>query len=304
MSHHERTSIHWCICGLLISLASFGSAQEQPADALPPIDKAGEASKSTVATGDNANVQVGIRGISAPCGLEAGDRIEFGVSAREMSAASQISLLFSWQPPSAVSKTFGELGSGPREAGLLAPFDPLIFGDQAEYGMAGFTGASLEGETELATFGFQLAPHIQPETPIEIWVDELSLGPSLNERDVIRPLQAVVLANYCDGFGLPLRHLLLLSPEQATTEFSPDQSAQTVDGSAGEILLKARLLGDGSFAPLHDFSWSIENEGETPLYLLANGTTLQIDPTEFVQVTGISRLKRRCLSPARRQHGR
>ena len=218
--------------------------------------------------GENAGVELGLIQTSAPCGLEAGNLIEFSVLARHMVNASQVLITFSWQPENAIVGAAATMGDGPRDNGLLAPFPPQIEGNRAEFGMASFSEGTLNGEAVLANFVLELAPHVKPDTQVEIWLEEVSLGPSFTERDVIRPLQGAILSNYCDTSGQLLEHALFVSPEQTDTFLSPALKGDTFDQSSGEVMLRARFFHHGLFA-VREFTWTIQNEGDSPIYIIA-----------------------------------
>ena len=230
--------------------------------------------------GENAGVELGILQISAPCGLKAGNLIEFSVLARHIVNARQVLITFSWQPENAIAGAVATLGGGPRDNGLLAPFPPAIKGNRAEFGMASFSDGTLNGEASLATFGLELAPHVEPDTRVEVWLDEVSLGPSFTERDIIRPLQGAILSNYCDTSGQLLEHALFVNPEQTNTFLSLALTGQAFDQSSGEVVLRARLFQQGLFAVNLPFIWTIENQGGSPIYLLAGEKTILVKPDQ------------------------
>jgi hypothetical protein len=229
--------------------------------------------------GENAGVEIDALKISAPCDRTAGDLVEFSVSARHMSNVRQVQISFSWQPADAIVEVAAEAGRIPIEQKLKTPFPPQIYGNQVEYGMGtlGDGAEGMEGEALLATFGFKLAPHITPDTRVDIWVDEVSLGPNFSQHDIIRPLQGVILANYCDDDQQLLERTLFVVPEQADTSFSPAPLAQVEDQSAGETLFRARFLEQGFFAADQVFTWTIENQGQSPVYMLGE-QVIMVEP--------------------------
>ena len=225
--------------------------------------------------GENAGVELGILQSSAPCGLKGGDLIEFSVLGRHMVNARQVLITFSWQPENAIVGASATLGDGPRDKGLLAPFPPQIEANRAEFGMASFSEGALNGEALLANFSLELAPHVGPETRVEIWLEEVSLGPSFTERDIIRPLQAAILRNYCDTSDQLLEDALFVSPEQTDTFLSPASKGEALDQSSGEVVLRARFFQQGLFA-VGEFNWIIENQGDSPIYILAGFENLTL----------------------------
>ena len=222
--------------------------------------------------GINADVEIGIAQLSGPCGLQGGDRVELLVLARNMVDVKQVLFKVGWRPAGAVASVGAVSVSG-----LTSPGGPETGDDRAEWGMASLGDLTLAGESELARFAFELAPHIAPETEVDIWISEVSLGPSSTERDIIRPIQAMVLSNYCDGSDQILERAAVVTPEEASREFSQNPRGQVADGSEGEILLSARIFHNGSFLADQELVWTIDNQGFAPLYVLAAEQVLRVD---------------------------
>ena len=243
-----------------------------------------------VLAGENAGVEVGIGKASAPCGLQAGDLVEFSVFTHNMTNVRQVLIAFRWQPADAVVHITSKLTAASVGQGFLAPFPPKIEGDQAEFGMASFS-AGLEGEAQLANFTFELAPHVTPDTRINIWIEEISLGPSFDEHDIIRPFQAMVLSNYCDANQQVLDRALLVSPEQVDTFFSLAPTGQIIDRSNGETLFSARVLRQGFFLPNQVLIWTIDNQGSSPMYVFTDQGAILIDPGRAEQVISLSDMR-------------
>jgi len=238
--------------------------------------------------GENAQVEIGIRNISMPCGLAAGDIVEFSVLARNMNNARQVLITFSWHPENAIVGAVAKLADGPKNNNLLAPFPPQIDANRAEFGMASFTDGALSGEAELATFGLELAPHIGPDTRVEVWIEEISLGPSFTERDFIRPLQGVILSNYCDTDQQVLNRALFVSPEQTTISLSSVPTGQVADQSSGEVSLRARFFQQGFFAADQPLIWTIENQGGSLVYVLTAEEAILVEPGQPEQSFSVS----------------
>lgn len=225
--------------------------------------------------GGNTDVDIGLGVVSPPCGLRGGDRIEFFVAARNMNDVRQVKFDFSWQPADAVAVVEGD-AAGIAEI-FIAPGPPQVEGNWAEFGMATF-GTGIEGEGILARFGFELASHIRPDIPVDIRVEQLSLGPSSTERDDIRPVQTLVLSNYCDSDALPIARSLFVRPREEIASYSPAPSGRIVDGSSGEVLLSARFLDEKVFLRDQMVTWTIDNRGTAPVYVLAAQEVLQVEP--------------------------
>jgi hypothetical protein len=235
--------------------------------------------------GQNADVDLGLSIVSSPCGLQSGDLIEFFVAARNMSEVRQVKFDLSWQPPDAVSAVTGSAVGVAEENHFIVPGPPQIFENRAEFGMASF-GTGIDGEGLLARFTFALASHIDAETPVDIRVDQLSLGPSSSERDTIRSPHMLVLANYCDSFAQPLSRGLFIRPQEVNADFSPTGTGKVADGSSGEIQLSAHLLRrEGAFLPDALIVWTIDNRGPAPLYILAAAGALEVPPGDLLEGT-------------------
>ena len=218
--------------------------------------------------GPNSEVEIQVAALSPPCGLNTGNAIELSVNASNMSDVRQIKFEFSWAPPDAIASAFGSLGSTTESEAFIAPGPPQLEGNRAEWGMAIFGDQGLVGEGSLAQVGFEIAAGIDPTTPIDIHLDVVSLGPSYTERDTIRPIQAVVLGNYCDDGGQALSRGIFLRPTSKDLLFSPSNSGQIADQSVGEALITTRLLDAGRFSVSEIFTWTIDNLGPGSVYAL------------------------------------
>ena len=239
--------------------------------------------------GPNAGVEIGFATLSPPCGLGAGDRVEFLVGARQMEGVRQIKFDFSWTPSAAISSAKGSTAEATEAKAFIAPGPPQIEGDIASYGMAVFAGDGLLGEGQLAKLSLQLGNDIDANTPLAIYLDAVSLGPSFAERDTVLPIEAVILANYCDAQNQPLARGFYLDTSRSNSPYSPAGRAATADASAGEINLVARLLENSAFAANQDITWQISNPGPGTLYAFTPpGEIVPIAPGESGEVQGQS----------------
>lgn len=235
--------------------------------------------------GPNAGVEIGFVTLSSPCGLGAGDRVEFVVGARQMEGVRQIKFDFSWTPSAAIGAAKGSTAQATEAKAFIAPGPPQIEGDIASYGMAVFSGDGLFGEGLLANLSLTLGEGIDADTPLAIYLDAVSLGPSFAERDTILPVEAVILANYCDRQGQPLTREFYLDAARTNSAYSPLAQAREADASAGEIHLVARLLENSTFAAGQDISWQVDNPGPGTLYaFLQTGEVVSIPPGERGEV--------------------
>jgi len=250
------------------------------------------AASQSADAGDNADVEIGLEHPGEPCGWRGGEQLEFSVHARNMTAVAQVAVTISWQPAGAIDTATAEPGSIPKEVGLLAPFDPLVFDGRAEYGMAALgDDVAIEGEGELVTFRLGLADWISASDQVEIWVDAVSLGPSFSELDLIAPPQAVVLANFCSEFQVPISQTILVSPPHLSTRFSPPGSGAQLDGSVGEIPIRARFLREFDFAIDQLVTWEIGNEGDISLFLHTRDGSTQVHPNTSVTLEMLPNLR-------------
>ena len=156
------------------------------------------------AAGANADAEIFIGEEGPFCGFAANSTVEFSVSARNMSDVRQVKFELSWEPANAIAAIKGALGETARANSFVSPGLPQIRGQTAQWGIATLGGAGIAGEGHLASLTFTLADSISPTTPLDIYLDVVSLGPSFDERDDIHP-QVAFLRNYCDaeGQGLP-----------------------------------------------------------------------------------------------------
>ena len=239
------------------------------------------------AAGPNADAEIFIGEEGPACGFAANSTVEFSVSARNMNGVRQVKFEFSWEPANAIAAVAGMLGETARANSFVAPGQPQIEGQTAQWGIATLGGAGIVGEGHLADLAFTLTDSISPTTPIDIYLDVVSLGPSFNERDDIRP-QVAFLRNYCDAEGQALPEGIFFRLVGQNHSFSTAGTGGLADGSEGETLVSARLLQAGHFRADAVFTWDITNPGPGSAYAFANGEAILIPTGETKQVTTTS----------------
>ncbi len=239
---------------------------------------------SSAQAGPNADVDIALTRLSPPCGLEAGQRIEFRIAGRNLDGVRQIKFDFHWAPAGAISSGVGGTATATEEKGFIAPGPPQIWGDIATYGMAVFGGSGLSGEGELALVGFEVASHITPSDLVALYIDAISLGPSSTERDTIYPQEAAVLANYCDATGQPLANALFLQASHPARLYSSAERATLADSSNGEIDLFAQPLVEPTFRADTEINWQLVNPGPGTLYAHLPERSIAIAPGESSQI--------------------
>ena len=239
------------------------------------------------AAGPNADVEIFIGEEGPFCGFAANSTVEFSVSARNMSGVRQVKFEFSWEPANAIAAISGAIGETTKANSFISPGPPQIKGQTAQWGIATLGGAGLAGEGHLADMAFTLADSIIPTTPIDIYLDVVSLGPSSNERDDIRP-QVAFLRNYCDAEGQALPDGIFFRSVGQSPSFSAVGTGGVADSSKGEILVSARLLQAGYFRADAAFTWDITNPGAGPAYALVNDEAIPIPAGAAQQITTTS----------------
>ena len=239
------------------------------------------------AAGPNADTEIFIGEEGPLCGFAANSTVEFSVSARNMSSVRQVKFEFSWAPANAIVAIAGALGETARANSFVAPGPPQIKGHTAQWGIATLGGAGIAGEGHLANMAFTLADSISPTTPIDIYLDVVSLGPSFTERDDIRP-QVAFLRNYCDAEGQALPEGIFFRSVGQNHSPSAAGTGGVADGSAGEIRVSARLLQVGHFRAGATFTWDLTNSGAGPAYAFVNGEAIRIPAGAAQQVTTTS----------------
>ena len=239
------------------------------------------------AAGNNADVEIFIGEEGPFCGFVANSTVEFSVSARNMSSVRQVKFEFSWEPANAIAAVSGAIGETAKANSFIAPGPPQIKGQAAQWGIATLGGTGIEGEGHLVSMAFTLADSISPTTPIDIYLDLVSLGPSFNERDDIRP-QVAFLRNYCDDAGQALSDGIFFRSVGQNPSFSAAGTGSVADSSAGEILVSARLLQAGHFRTGASFTWDITNPGAAPAYALINDEAIPIPAGATQQITTTS----------------
>ncbi len=237
--------------------------------------------------GPNADSEIFIGQEGPFCGLAANSTVQFSVSARNMSSVRQIKFEFSWEPANAIAEIAGALGETAKANSFVAPGPPQIQGQNAQWGIATLGGAGIAGEGHLANMAFTLSDSIDPATPIDIYLDVVSLGPSFDQRDDIRP-QVAFLRNYCDAAGRALPDGIFFRLVGQHPSFSAAGRGSLADSSAGEILVSARLLQTGQFRPGASFTWDITNPGAGPAYALVNDEAILIPAGTAQQLTTTS----------------
>ena len=237
--------------------------------------------------GPNADAEILVGEEGPFCGFAANSTVEFSVSARNMSGVRQVKFEFSWEPANAIAAVSGAISETAKANSFIAPGPPQIKGQTAQWGIATLGGAGIAGEGHLVSMAFTLADSIRPTTPIDIYLDVVSLGPSFNERDDIRP-QVAFLRNYCDAEGQALPDGIFFRSVGQNPSFSAAGTGSVADGSAGEILVSARLLQAGHFRAGASFTWDITNPGAGPAYALVNGEAIPIPAGATQQVTTTS----------------
>ena len=239
------------------------------------------------AAGPNADAEIFIGEEGPFCGFAANSTVEFSVSARNMISVRQVKFEFSWEPADAIAAITGALGETARANSFVAPGLPQITGQTAQWGIATLGGAGIAGEGHLANMAFTLADSISPTTPIDIYLDVVSLGPSFNERDYIRP-QVAFLRNYCDAEGQALPDGIFFRSVGQNHSLSTAGTGGLADDSEGEVLVSARFLQAGHFRTGAAFTWDITNSGAGPAYALVNGEAILIPAGATQQVTTTS----------------
>ena len=245
------------------------------------------ASPHLATAGPNADAEIFIGEEGSFCGFTANSTVEFSVSARNMSGVRQVKFEFSWEPANAIAAISGAIGETAKANSFVAPGPPQIKDHTAQWGIATLGGAGITGEGHLADMAFTLADSINPTTPIDIYLDVVSLGPSFNERDDIRP-QVAFLRNYCDAEGQALPDGIFFRSVGQNPSFSAAGTGGVADSSAGEILVSARLLQSGYFRAGAAFTWAITNPGAGPAYAFVNGEAILIPAGATQQVTTTS----------------
>ena len=239
------------------------------------------------AAGPNAEAEIFVGEEGSLCGFAANSTVEFSVSARNMSGVRQVKFEFSWEPANAIAAIAGTIGETAKGNSFISPGSPQIIGQTAQWGIATLGGAGLEGEGHLADMAFTLTDSISPTTPIDIYLDVVSLGPSFNERDDIRP-QVAFLRNYCDAEGQALSGGIFFRTVEQSPSLSVAGTGGLADGSDGEVLVSARFFQAGSLRAGASFTWDITNSGTSPAYALVNGEAIAIPAGATQQVTTTS----------------
>ena len=114
------------------------------------------------AAGPNADAEIFIGAEGPACGFAANSTVEFSVSARNMNGVRQVKFEFSWEPANAIAAVAGMLGETAKANSFVAPGQPQIEGQTAQWGIATLGGAGIVGEGHLADLAFTLTDSISP----------------------------------------------------------------------------------------------------------------------------------------------
>ena len=239
------------------------------------------------AAGPNADAEIFIGQEGLFCGLAANSTVEFSISARNMSQVRQVLFKFSWEPAHAIAAVAAALGQTTKAHSFVA-IPPIVKDQTADWGSATLGGSAIAGEGHLADMTFTLSDSISSTTPIDIYLDVVSLGPSSTERDFIRP-QVALLRNYCDAEGQALPEGIFFRWAEPNHSFSAAGTGGVADGSDGEVRVSARLLLQaGAFRVGAAFTWDLTNTGPGPAYAFANDEAILIPAGATEQVTTTS----------------
>jgi hypothetical protein len=235
--------------------------------------------------GVNAEAQLSCTLLSPACGVRGGDQVNLAVSAEKMGSVRIVKLIIGWYPADAVVAVGAAATGLAQQGAFVVPGAPIVEGGTAEFGMATF-GDGISGGGAIANLAVMLAAGIDSTTAVDVWIERAELGASYAERDTLYPHRAVVLINYCDLQGLPLQSSISIRPSRREQLYSAREQAQIADGSPGEALFGARILGSSSSGQDQYVTWTIHNTGAVPVNVVGAAQPVSVEPGGVL--TGVS----------------
>ena len=209
--------------------------------------------------GDNANVVISLDGEHAAAG--AGEQVQVPLSAAGMVGVKQFEVTLTVLPADAFDLEATTFTS----AFGFSPGVELLGDGQIKSGAATL-GEAVDGDGALGVFTLTMSSSFSRESPAELVVSSVSLGPSSVDRDVLGA-EGLFVVNW----AVPPPNMLPTSPLAFNPAYSSVGTGAAADGSPGEIEFSVNFTDDGAPAKGQVIAWDITNVGSRSVYLLGVG---------------------------------
>ena len=209
--------------------------------------------------GDNANVVISLDGEHAAAG--AGEQVQVPLSAAGMVGVKQFEVILTVLPADAFDLAATTFTS----AFGFSPGVELLGDGQIKSGAATL-GEAVDGDGALGVFTLTMSSSFSRESPAELVVSSVSIGPSSVDRDVLGA-EGLFVVNW----AVPPPNMLATSPLAFNPAYSSVGTGAAADGSPGEIEFSVNYTDDGAPAKGQTIAWDITNVGSRSVYLLGVG---------------------------------
>ena len=209
--------------------------------------------------GDNANVVISLDGEHAAAG--AGEQVQVPLSAAGMVGVKQFEVTLTVLPADAFDLEATTFTS----AFGFSPGVELLGDGQIKSGAATL-GEAVDGDGALGVFTLTMSSSFSRESPAELVVSSVSIGPSSVDRDVLGA-EGLFVVNW----AVPPPNMLPTSPLAFNPAYSSVGTGAAADGSPGEIEFSVNFTDDGAPAKGQVIAWDITNVGSRSVYLLGVG---------------------------------
>ena len=209
--------------------------------------------------GDNANVVISLDGEHAAAG--AGEQVQVALSAAGMVGVKQFEVTLTVLPADAFDLEATTFTS----AFGFSPGVELLGDGQIKSGAATL-GEAVDGDGALGVFTLTMSSSFSRESPAELVVSSVSIGPSSVDRDVLGA-EGLFVVNW----AVPPPNMLATSSVSLNPAYSSVGTGAAADGSPGEIEFSVNFTDDGAPAKGQVIAWDITNVGSRSVYLLGVG---------------------------------
>ena len=209
--------------------------------------------------GDNANVVISLDGEHAAA--DAGEQVQVPVSAAGMVGVKQFEVTLTVLPEDA----FDLAATTFTPAFGFSPGVELLGDGQVKSGGATL-GEAVDGDGALGVFTLTMSSSFSRESPAEVVVSSVSLGPSSVDRDVLG-VEGLFIVNW----AVPPPNMLATSSVSLNPAYSSVGTGAAADGSPGEIEFSVNFTDDGLPAKGQTIAWDITNTGSRSVYMLGVG---------------------------------
>ena len=209
--------------------------------------------------GDNANVVISIDEEHAAAG--AGEQVQVPVSAAGMVGVKQFEVTLTVLPADA----FDLAATTFTPAFGFSPGVEPLGNDQVKSGAATVDG-EVDGDGALGVFTLTMSSSFSRESPAEIVVSSVSIGPSSEDRDILGA-EGLFIVNW----AVPPPNMLATSSVSLNPAYSSVGTGAAADGSPGEIEFAVNFTDDGLPAKGQTIEWDITNTGSRSVYMLGVG---------------------------------